>query len=161
MSRSEPPSVQLCSRIQPSQLGPQLFSPQEDRWWAPLYTTIHGDNYIIIIFVLYWYSMWLYINVYTHAIMIMWVMRFSIVTSDEPFPATKCTAVLPVLSFSVRTFTLCSSGSQLMSSFIDYNTWWQWCFILILSNEVHYNYCRWAPLGHPLYTCAPQSTLFS
>ena len=69
--------------------------------------------------------MWLYINVYTHGIMIMWVMRFSIITSDEPLRATKCTAVLPYSAFSVRASALLPSGRPLMSSFIHYNTWWQ------------------------------------
>ena len=77
-----------------------------------------------ISFILIFY-MCLYINVYTHATMIMWAMRFSIITSGEPFSATKCTAVRSHSSFSVRASSLFSSGRQLMSSFIDYNTWRQ------------------------------------
>jgi len=74
-----------------------------------------------ISFILIFY-MWLYINGYTHPIMIMWVMRFGIITSAEPLRATKCTAVLPYPSFSVRASPLFSSGRQLMSSFIVYDT---------------------------------------
>ena len=69
--------------------------------------------------------MWLYIIVYAHAIMIMWVMRFSIITSAEPFSATQCTAVRPLPSFWVRASSLLSSGRQLRSSFIVYDTWRQ------------------------------------
>ena len=85
--------------------------------WTQLY---HYNITFVLIF-----YMCLYNNVYTHATMITRVMRFSIITSAEPFSATQCTAVRPFPSFWVRASTLFSSGRQLISSFIHYNTWRQ------------------------------------
>ena len=77
-----------------------------------------------ISFILIFY-MWLDINVYTHAIMIMGVIRFSVITSAERLLATKCTAVSLSTSSSIRASTLLSSGRQLRSSFIRYKIWRQ------------------------------------
>ena len=54
--------------------------------------------------------MWLYINVYTHALMIIWVMKFGIITLDEQYVATKLMAMHPSPSLSVTACTLRSSG---------------------------------------------------
>ena len=94
-----------------------------------------------ISFILIFY-MWLYINVYTPALMVMWVMRFGIITPADLFPATMCIAVRHLLPFWVRASTLLPSGRQLRSSFIAYNTWTQLyhyniSFILIFYTWLH------------------------
>ena len=60
--------------------------PSANQCTAPLYSMIHRDNYIIIILVSYWYSICDFtLILHTHAIVIMWVTKFDIITPEQYF----------------------------------------------------------------------------